>query len=119
MRVHRQCRGASANDGLQSGEEYVAATRPDRNHAIRIFRGQSLNVNTVRLAWESYAQIPVRLLQIDIPAALDLASSLGLYAYDAYVLEAARATRAPLLTIDATLGRASRSIGLAAIEVSK
>jgi hypothetical protein len=33
------------------------------------------------------------------------------------VLEAARAARAPLLTLDAALGRAARSIGLTVIEL--
>lgn len=86
------------------------------NALIAGLRRRKLIAKAVQLAWASYVQIPVRLLEIDIPAALDLASSLGLYAYDAYVLEAARAARAPLVTLDAALDRAARSIGLTVME---
>ena len=71
----------------------------------------------VQQAWASYGLIPVRLAQIDVAAALELAASLGVYAYDAYVLEAARSVRAPLLTLDAALARAARSIGLPVMEL--
>jgi predicted nucleic acid-binding protein len=89
------------------------------NALIAGLRRRKLTAKAVQVAWGSYAQIPVRLLQIDVPAALDLASSLGLYAYDAYVLEASRAARAPLLTLDAALDRAARSIGLTVMELAE
>jgi predicted nucleic acid-binding protein len=71
----------------------------------------------VQQAWANYGKIPVRLTQIDVAAALELAVSLGVYAYDAYVLEAARDARAPLLTLDAALARAARTIGLTVMEL--
>ena len=64
----------------------------------------------VRAAWASYIQVPVRIADIDVPRALDLGMSLGLYAYDAYVLETARSERAPLLTLDRGLARAARAL---------
>ncbi len=77
-------------------------------------RGPAAQVHgtAVQQAWASYVRIPVRLAQIDVAAALELAISLGLYTYDGYVLDAARGTRAPSLTLDAALARAARSIGL-------
>jgi predicted nucleic acid-binding protein len=87
------------------------------NALIAGLRRRKVTAKAVQLAWASYVQIPVRLLHVDVPAALDLASSLGLYAYDAYVLEATRAARAPLLTLDAALDRAARSIGLTVMEL--
>jgi predicted nucleic acid-binding protein len=87
------------------------------NALIAGLRRRKLTAKAVQFAWASYVQIAVRLLHVDARTALGLASSLGLYAYDAYVLEAARAARAPLLTLDAALGRAARSIGLTVIEL--
>ncbi len=87
------------------------------NALVAGVRRRKFTATAVQKAWASYVQIPVRLAQVDVAAALELAISLGLYAYDGYVLEAARATRAPLLTLDAALGRAARSIGLTVMEL--
>ena len=44
---------------------------------------------------------------------------LGLYAYEAYVLEAARAERLPLLTLDGGLVRAAHRLGLRLVGFEK
>jgi predicted nucleic acid-binding protein len=89
------------------------------NALIAGVRRRKLTAAAVQRAWTSYEQIPVRLVQIDVSGALELAASLGLYAYDAYVLEAARSVRAPLLTLDAALDRAARSIGVTVMEMQQ
>ncbi len=61
----------------------------------------------------------VRLAAIDVRNALGIAVELGLYAYDAYVLETARAERLPLLTLDGGVVRAARHLGLKLVEVEK
>jgi predicted nucleic acid-binding protein len=68
-------------------------------------------------AWASYQAVPVRLAHIDAGRALDLALQVGLYAYDGYVLETARAERLPLLTLDLRLARAAQHLGLKVKEV--
>ena len=65
----------------------------------------------------AYAAIPVRFLEVDLGMAMELADEFGLYAYDAYLLAAARAQRAPLLTLDHALLRAARDAGVAILEV--
>ena len=65
----------------------------------------------------SYRQVPIRLVQIDIARTLELATSLGVYAYDAYVLETARLERTPLLTLDRGMARAARRMKLPLVEV--
>ena len=70
-------------------------------------------------AWTSYQQVPIRLVQIDIARALALATSLRVYAYDAYVLETARLERTPLLTLDRGMARAARTMGLPLVEVTE
>jgi predicted nucleic acid-binding protein len=56
------------------------------------------------------------LAEIDVGRALEIAMGLGLYAYDAYVLETARAERLPVLTLDSGLTRAAQQLGLRLVE---
>jgi predicted nucleic acid-binding protein len=83
-----------------------------------VLRGR-LAASVVEPTWRGFVQVPVRLAQIDIAEALELAVSLRVYAYDAYVLETARTERAPLLTLDAALARAARAIGVSIVELRK
>jgi predicted nucleic acid-binding protein len=57
-------------------------------------------------------------VDIELAAALELADRFGLYAYDAYLMACARRQRAPLLTLDARLGRAAQEAGVHVLEVS-
>lgn len=64
-----------------------------------------------------YAGVPLHLAEIAIERALEIALETGLYAYDAYVLELARAERLPLLTLDRALERAARRLHLQLMQV--
>jgi predicted nucleic acid-binding protein len=59
----------------------------------------------------------VKWIEVDLPHALTLAHRSKLYAYDAYLLACAEATRSPLLTLDKALIRAAREIGIQTLEV--
>jgi predicted nucleic acid-binding protein len=59
------------------------------------------------------------LAEIDAEHALEIAVELGLYAYDACVLETARGQRLPLLTLDRGLERAAHRLGLRLVEWQK
>lgn len=83
------------------------------------FRRRRLAATAVRQAWVNYQGVPVRLAEIDPGRALEIAVELGLYAYDAYVLETARAERLPLLTLDGGLARAAHRLGLRHVEFRK
>jgi len=78
-----------------------------------------LSVEAVLEAWAIYQTVRVRLAEIDVRNALEIAVELGLYAYDAYVLETARAERLPLLTLDGGVARAAHGLGLRLVEVDK
>lgn len=82
-------------------------------------RRRRLAAEAVRRAWTSYQIVPVRLADIDGGRALEIAVELGLYAYDAYVLETARAERLPLLTLDGALTRAAQRLGVRLVEFEK
>ncbi|MGH9469455.1 MAG: type II toxin-antitoxin system VapC family toxin [Terriglobia bacterium] len=89
------------------------------NAIVAGFRRRRLSPAQVRQAWTSYDAVPVRLAEIDAKRALEIALETGLYAYDAYVLETARAERLPLLTLDRALERAAHRLGLAVMEVQE
>jgi len=88
------------------------------NALVSAVRRKRLTPDQVMVAWASYVRVPVRLANIDVSKALDLGMSLGLYAYDAYVLETARSERAPLLTLDHGLVRAARAASVGLVEVA-
>jgi predicted nucleic acid-binding protein len=89
------------------------------NALVAGFRRRRLAAEEVLGAWSSFQQVRVRLADIDVRSALEIAMGLGLYAYDAYVLETARAERLPLLTLDGALARAADRLGLKLVEVEK
>jgi predicted nucleic acid-binding protein len=64
-----------------------------------------------------YRQIPVRLVGVSLEESLDLATALGIYAYDAYVIQCARQTGLCILSLDAGLCRAARQAGVVVLEV--
>jgi predicted nucleic acid-binding protein len=59
----------------------------------------------------------MRYVAVDVPDALGLAVKHRLYAYDAYVLQAARALDAPLLSLDERQCAAGRMAGIEILEV--
>jgi predicted nucleic acid-binding protein len=81
-------------------------------------RRKRLSARQVRDAWINFERIPLRLLEVAVPKALVLAEQLGLYAYDAYIIEAARAQRIPLLALDERLREAAAELGLEVWEVA-
>ena len=64
-----------------------------------------------------YQSIPVRFLDVDLQASLDIASEHRLYAYDAYLLECSLARRAPLLTLDRALARVAARMTIELVEI--
>lgn len=80
-------------------------------------RKKRLSLEDVGAAWDSFEDIPLRLVEVNVPRALRVATEYGLYAYDAYVLQAALARGIPLLTLDRILIRAAEQAGIATVEI--
>ena len=87
------------------------------NACSAMMKRRRATLSQVRAMLTAYADIPVRFLDVDLGAAMELADEFGLCAYDAYLLAAARAQRAPLLTLDHALLRAARDAGVAILEL--
>jgi predicted nucleic acid-binding protein len=83
-----------------------------------LLKRRRLKLAAVQAALAAYAQIPIRFVDVEVAGALELADRFGLYAYDAYLMACARRQRAPLLTLDARLGRAAEEAGVELMEVS-
>ena len=62
--------------------------------------------------------IPVRLPDVGLEASVATAERLGIYAYDAYVIECARRYKTPLLSLDRHQCEVARIEGVEVMEVS-
>lgn len=82
-----------------------------------MFKRGRLALDQAVQAFESFRHIPVRLAEIDYDASLQIAQSLGIYAYDAYMLECAQRHRVSLLTLDEGLRTAAERIGVEVVGV--
>lgn len=71
----------------------------------------------MRRAMSIYHRIPIRFIDVDVTQSLTHSDNLGIYAYDAYMIEAARQQQCPLLTLDRGLIHAARMAGVEVLEV--
>ena len=88
------------------------------NALVALVRRGMAGAAEAQRGWDVFLRVPLRYVEIDGSAAIRLAVQTGLHAYDAYVLEAARASRAPLLSLDRRQCRAARTLGIAVVEVA-
>lgn len=86
------------------------------NALVAAVRRRRLTPTEADRAWTAYEAVPLRLAEVDIGRAVAAALDLGLYAYDAYMLELARQRGLPLLTLDRQLGAAAAASGLTLVE---
>lgn len=76
-----------------------------------------ITLEQAQAALAVYARMTIRLIDVPLGEAVDLAHRLNLYAYDAYMLVCAKRHRGHLLTLDRRLLRSARQIDLPTIEV--
>ncbi|MDZ7842943.1 MAG: type II toxin-antitoxin system VapC family toxin [Gammaproteobacteria bacterium] len=67
------------------------------NALTAMIKRKQLTHDEALSTYKATSQIPVRLLPVDIPEALEFALAYGIYAYDAYFLQCARNLSCPLL----------------------
>jgi predicted nucleic acid-binding protein len=87
------------------------------NALSALLKRRRLKLAEVQAALAAYAMIPIRLVEVELGAALELADRFGLYAYDAYLMACALRHGAPLLTLDPRLGRAAHEAGVRVLEL--
>ena len=105
---------------LTRGQELLApATLPYEigNAISAMFKQQRATIETALALLAQYRQIPVRLLEVPMDDCVQLAATLKIYAYDAYMIQCARQTGQPLLSLDGGLCAAARRAGVNVLEV--
>lgn len=86
------------------------------NALTALVKRNKLTQDEALSAYDIARQIPVRLVQVDIRAALQLAFEFKIYAYDAYFLQCAKSLLSPLLTLDKRLQRVARATNIPVLE---
>jgi predicted nucleic acid-binding protein len=87
------------------------------NAATAGVKRRRLTVERAQQLMTDFESVTIRELVVDIKSAVDLGLELGIYAYDAYILEAARASGYPLLALDGPIRRNARKLGLSLVEL--
>lgn len=87
------------------------------NALSAMFKKGSLELKDASVAVEVFGTIPIQFVEIDLGKALDLANTLGIYAYDAYMIVCAIDYRAPLLTLDRALARQAEACNVSVPEI--
>ncbi len=88
------------------------------NVLVALVRRRRTDFSAVERAWRSFGRIPLAYADCNIAAALRLATEAGLSAYDAYVIETARAAGAPLLTLDKKQRAVAAERGVDILEIA-
>lgn len=87
------------------------------NAATAGVKKRRLTPERARQLITDFERVTVRELAIDLRRAVDLGLELGIYAYDAYILEAARSSGFPLLALDGPIRRNAKKLGLSLVEL--
>lgn len=87
------------------------------NALTSLLKRKRLTIKQALTALKSYQKISIRFFNIDLESSIKLANELNIYAYDAYLITCAEATKAPLLTLDLTMRRLAQERGIKLLEV--
>ncbi len=88
------------------------------NALSAMLKRKRINLDQAQAALVAYRQIPIRFVEVKLDEVLVHSDSLGIYAYDAYLIEASKVQRCPLLTLDRGLKHAAIEAGVEVLEVS-
>lgn len=105
---------------LTTGADLIApSTLPAEigNAFSAMFKQKRIELKQALAAIRAFQAIPIRLAEIDLRAALELAHQVGVYAYDAYMIACALEHRCPLISLDGRLMDAARRAGARTVEV--
>lgn len=89
------------------------------NALVALVRRRLADSRDAQRAWTAFVRVPVRYVEVDVPAAIKLAMDHRLYAYDAYVIEVARSAQAPLLSLDRMQRRVAEAVGVELMELTR
>lgn len=82
-----------------------------------MFKRRKSSLELAKRALGAYCEIPIRFIDVPLEKSLEISHRLGVYAYDAYLIQCAQQTNTSLLTLDNGLRTAAESFGIRAVEV--
>jgi predicted nucleic acid-binding protein len=88
------------------------------NALTALFKRRRLDLPQAQQALGSFAEIAIRLVDVDLAGSVELAHQQSVYAYDAYVLECARRHRTPLLSLDVAQCDIANTLGIPVLEIA-
>ncbi|MBC8448595.1 MAG: type II toxin-antitoxin system VapC family toxin [Chloroflexi bacterium] len=83
-----------------------------------MLRRKRITVEQALNAVEVYRRIPIRFVDVELEESLKIADTLGIYAYDAYLIQCALKYHAPLISLDGNLISAARRMKTKVLEVT-
>lgn len=87
------------------------------NACSAMVRRRRITLEQAQKAISTFNQIPVKYVDVNVSAALADSEMPNVYAYDAYIIEAAKQRQCPLLTLDRSLFFAAKQAGVETVEV--
>ena len=96
-----------------------AATLPYEvgNALVSNLRKKRITEPQALLASKNFEKMNIRLIGIDMQDSILMASKLGIYAYDSYMLSVALKLKIPLITLDKLMIESARVSGIKVVEV--
>lgn len=82
-----------------------------------MFKRKRITMRQTLDALHAYQQIPIRFSDVPIDKSVELAKSLGIYAYDAYVILCALKHNCPIISLDSGLLSAASKASATVLEV--
>ena len=87
------------------------------NALSAMFKRGRITVAQALQAVKVYRTIPIRLVDVELEQSLRIADTLGIYAYDAYLIRCALKYKSPLLSLDQRLADSAKRMKARVIEV--
>ena len=84
-----------------------------------MLRRERVKVKQAIQAVKLYQRIPIRFVDVELEESLQIADTLGIYAYDAYLIRCALKYKSPLISLDRKLVSAATEMKARVIEVVK
>ncbi len=107
---------------LTSGAELIAPQSVHweiGNALSAMMKSQRIVLSQAARAIEIYQKIPIRFVEVELEASLEIVDELGIYAYDAYLIRCALQYKSPLLTLDQGLAEAAKEMKVKLQEVEQ
>lgn len=82
-----------------------------------MFKRQLITLDQALQAIKMYESIPIRFIRSELDASLMIAKKIGIYAYDAYIIQCAIKYQAPILTLDHKLIESAKELGVDSVRV--